>query len=246
MNIATLWKQLSILEFFRVLLARAAKRVFDKYASISYGQAGEDAMIWRLLHHKKSGYYVDVGAHHPVRWSNTYALYLLGWSGIAIDANEEFRAEFRKQRPNDLFVAACVTDNPGERLFRVYADRALSSVTSAQVFVNDYQYRLEKAVKMKGRTLEEILIENNTPNDFDFLSIDVENHDLEVLMSFDISRYRPQLIVVEAHNFDPVKINAFDAAVYLNKNGYKLASFFGNNLFFIREEHNATSGQGLA
>src|SRR6186713_1276577 len=76
--------------------------LFDKYYSISYSQEGEDLILKRFFSEKSGGFYVDVGAHHPKRFSNTYMFYKEGWSGINIDAMPGSMKLFNKVRSKDI------------------------------------------------------------------------------------------------------------------------------------------------
>jgi hypothetical protein len=91
---------------------RVRERWFRTYARESYSQEGEDMLLERFLEHRHSGFYVDVGAHHPRRFSNTYRLYRRGWRGLNIDANPGSMALFRHVRPRDINIEAAVSSVP--------------------------------------------------------------------------------------------------------------------------------------
>lgn len=73
-----------------------------RYATKSYAQEGEDLLLRRIFEHKHNGFYVDIGAHHPFRFSNTYLLYKRGWRGINVDAMPGSIKLFAKFRPRDV------------------------------------------------------------------------------------------------------------------------------------------------
>jgi hypothetical protein len=75
---------------------------FDGYAIKSYSQEGEDMILQRIFENQPCGFYVDVGAHHPKRFSNTYFFYKKGWRGINIEAMVGSRQLFNKMRPEIL------------------------------------------------------------------------------------------------------------------------------------------------
>jgi len=77
---------------------------FDGYALKSYSQEGEDMILRRLFEKQLTGFYVDVGAHHPKRFSNTYFFYKQGWHGINIDAMPGSMKLFEKIRPRDILL----------------------------------------------------------------------------------------------------------------------------------------------
>ena len=75
-----------------------------RFATKSYSQEGEDLLLRRIFEHQKNGFYVDVGAHHPFRFSNTYLLYKCGWRGINIDAMPGSMRLFRRFRARDINI----------------------------------------------------------------------------------------------------------------------------------------------
>src|SRR5690349_18351333 len=79
----------------------------------SYSQEGEDMVLRRVFEHKAHGFYVDVGAHHPMRFSNTYFFYRRGWRGINIDARPGSKREFDRARPRDINVECGVAQVAG-------------------------------------------------------------------------------------------------------------------------------------
>ena len=119
-----------------------------------------------------------------------------------------------------MFVRACISDTV--RDFRVYNSRALSSVTETILYDNPEHYRLERIEKLTTRRLEDILAEHNAPNKFEFLSIDVEGHDSEVLQSIDLGQYQPEVIVIEVSGEMSVgAISECAAAKHLSSYGYE-------------------------
>ena len=74
---------------FKKILIEIRNKLFDGFALKSYSQEGEDMVLSRIFSDKNKGFYVDVGAHHPIRFSNTYKFYKLGWHGINIEPNPD-------------------------------------------------------------------------------------------------------------------------------------------------------------
>ena len=75
---------------------------FDNYFFKSYSQEGEDMILNKIFEFKKNGFYIDIGAHHPKRFSNTYFFYKKGWMGINVDAKPGSMYLFNKIRPRDI------------------------------------------------------------------------------------------------------------------------------------------------
>lgn len=213
---------------------RAVELLVAPKSITSYSQAGEDLVLDFLTNYRTDGFYVDVGCNHPRKVSNSYRFYRRGWRGIVVDANADFRPEFRRLRPRDQFAHACVSDEIRNVDFHVFKGDALSSISGAKLYDNDDQYGLERVEKVRTRTLNEILAECRAPRDFTFLSIDVEGHDEPVLRSIDLNHYRPQVILIEANGTD---FEVGDAARswparYLAPLGYELLAVNWSNLFF--------------
>jgi FkbM family methyltransferase len=208
------------------------KRILDKNLIYSYSQTGEDRIIQNCFDCKLNGYYVDVGSNHPIKWSNTFLLYKNGWHGIVIDANKELINLHRKIRKNDKALCEVVSDSESEVVFTEFYDSVVSSLSSNHV----EEWSQKRAVKSQKRidpvTLQSIFVKNNCPRTFDLLCIDVEDHDYEVLSSFDLNIYRPQLIVIEMHGLNVDDIANHKIVTYLQKNNYVMAGFATMNGYF--------------
>lgn len=226
--------QFTFLHAARQVLIRILRALLDPHCIPSYGQTGEDRIIESCFPNKSTGFYVDVGCNEPVINSNTFKLYRRGWRGINIDANATLIAKFAAIRPRDCNVSAIVSDVEEDKQFGVYGDSLLSTVSPQRMHELQSSRSLVRLEVARSRTLTSILDEHRAPADFELLSIDVEGHDLEVLNSLDLGRYRPQLIVIEMHGFDvtcPAGNPVYD---YLAERGYKLGSYALMNGFFWR------------
>ena len=175
------------------------ERWFRTYVKDSYSQEGEDMVLERFLEHKLSGFYVDVGAHHPKRFSNTYRLYRRGWRGLNIDANPGSMTLFQHVRPKDINIEAAVSSVPQELTYYVFNEPALNT------FKRDVAleraggvYSIVKVVNITTVPLWQLLDQYVPVNTkIDLLTIDVEGLDFDVLRSNDWSRYSPEFILVE-------------------------------------------------
>ena len=220
--------QLSYGRAARVAALFAIKRVLEPFAVVSFGQRGEDLLIGSLLSRvpHAPATYVDVGANHPVRNSNTFRLYLRGWRGILVDANPELVRLSARVRPHDRAVCAAVSDSAAERGFVVPTDHRLG--------------RLEPAAKSTGRivtprTLTSILDDAGWESPFGVLSVDCEGSDLEVLCSLDLQRYRPALIVVEQETLDLRDLRAAAVVEHLAGLGYGIIAYDGSNGYYVSD-----------
>lgn len=154
---------------------------------------------------KMRGFYVDVGAFHPTLFSNTYFFYLNGWQGINVEARPGSKTLFDKVRPRDINLELGISRDCGEMTYYfIAADSPMNS------FSPDFLRQIEMLEAVKSKILVPTLplaevLERHLPKGqlIDFLTVDVEGHDYEVLESNDWKRFRPRLIVVEDEGLDP-------------------------------------------
>lgn len=202
-----------------------------------YSQEGEDLVAARLLADKPGGgFYVDVGAHHPIRHSNTYLLYRRGWRGINIDATPGSMVEFRRLRPRDINVESLVASDPALRRFYVFNEPALNTASSELAIdrpVENAQYRVTNEFVLRPRTLASLLDEflpGGTA--IDLMSVDVEGLDLDVLRSNDWERYRPTLLLVELLGTNLANIESHEIACFLRDQQYRPIAKLYNTVIF--------------
>ena len=210
--------------------------LFERYWVESFSQEGEDMLLRKIFENSKPGFYVDVGAHHPKRFSNTYYFYKRNWSGINIDAAPGSMEKFKISRSRDINIEAAVSNEIKELTFFIFEEPALNTLDESltKERIAEKINRLNKEVKIKTRTLAGILNENMPPNrEIDFLSVDVEGFDLEVLSSNDWQKFRPEFIVVECFgkgNFE--EIISDDIYKFLSGKNYALLAKTINTCIF--------------
>lgn len=148
---------------------------------------------------KRDGFYVDVGAYHPSLFSNTYFFYINDWRGINIEARPGSAALFDQMRPKDINLELGVSTERGEMTYYFIADDST---------MNSFSRDFLEHIGMLGSVTREIpvavlplaeILERHLPagRAIDFMSVDVEGHDMEVLASNDWERFRPRFVVVE-------------------------------------------------
>jgi len=222
-----------------VRLCRLAARAVDPYATLSYAQEGEDMILLRLFAAKQDGFYVDVGAHHPYRFSNTRVLAARGWRGINIDADARAIDAFRHDRPADINLALGVSDQPGQFTLHVFSDPALNTIdpdlAREREKLPDYRLldRQDVAVERLDAILQRYLPGGRT---IDLLNVDVEGRDLEVLRSNDWRRFRPRCVVVETRVGGIEELAAHPIHVLLADKGYRWFAKTVNTLIYVRGE----------
>lgn len=203
----------------------------------SYAQEGEDLALDRLLEHKLNGFYVEVGCHHPFRFSNTYFFYKRGWRGVCIDPLPGTVKEFKKWRPRDQVLEVGVSQKPGAMLYYMFNEPALNTFDKAIADQRDgvRGYKLENTVSIPTKSLSSILDSMALPGQIDFFSVDVEGLDLEVLKSNNWVKYRPKIIVAEALTANLIGLETDVIAKYLMEQGYTPAIKTGCSVIFVGE-----------
>ena len=124
-----------------------------KFARKYYSQEGEDCILRVLFQGKETGYYVDVGAHHPYRYSNTAVFYKRGWSGLNIDATPGSMDLFNEHRPRDVNIEAAVSDENQRLTYHIFDEPALNTFDSEYVKqilqIEGSPYLLKEKVEME-------------------------------------------------------------------------------------------------
>jgi|HubBroStandDraft_2_1064218.scaffolds.fasta_scaffold01593_5 FkbM family methyltransferase len=207
------------------------------YRLESYSQFGEDLTLKWLFEGVSDGFYVDVGAYHPKKFSNTYYFYRRGWSGINIDPTPGVVEQFRKARPRDINLPYAVASNPCD--FKLYINESERGVNTLSPEFADRQRtrwgrRYSSEIVVRARTLEEILrahMPDSRP--IQFLSVDVEGLDLEVLKSNDWEKYTPNVILCEDLALPDIECRSgSDTWAFLHERGYVLVGKCVHTLVF--------------
>jgi FkbM family methyltransferase len=207
----------------------------DPFVLFSYSQDGEDMILRRIFERQKSGFYVDVGAHHPYRFSNTCYFYRRGWRGINIDPNPDAIRMFCRDRPSDVNVCVGVCDVASRLNFHVFSESALNTFDAALAAERSRLpgYHLLETKNVEVRRLDDILSKYLPPDQqIDFLSIDVEGMDLSVLRSNDWDRFRPRTLLVEAHQRTVLGVENDPINVFAVAAGYRLIGKTLNTLIY--------------
>lgn len=203
----------------------------------SYSQDGEDLILDRLLRRQRTGFYVDVGAHHPIRFSNTYLFYKRGWCGINIDAMPGSMKKFDKFRPRDINIECGVAGSAGTLMYHRFNEPALNTFDAEEAaYKNKPPYQLIDTVEVAVERLDVLLARHlGAEQQIDFLSVDVEGKDEEVLRSNDWRRYRPRFILAETLRIDMLHLSECPVVQFLRSVGYTPVGKAYNTSFFARE-----------
>jgi FkbM family methyltransferase len=189
----------------------------------AYSSEGEDLILKRIFDTKTNGVYIDVGAHHPFRVSNTYLFYKKNWTGINIDPMPGSQAMFNKYRPLDINLEMGVSATKQHLTYYIFNEPALNTFSTDKVeeYTQDPQYRIIKEQKIETWPLADIL-DRYLPagTNIDFLTIDAEGLDMEVLRSNNWQKYRPAYILVESNPFLLANMQDTEIGQYMQEAGY--------------------------
>ena len=203
---------------------------------ISYSQNLEDVILWRLLVDVDSGFYIDLGAQHPVNDSVTHAFYERGWSGINVEPNQDFLNLLNVHRPRDTNLGYLVGSSTGTSKFYRTLDGSGLSTGVLEIAKNLESQSTPIEIETKEvKPLSEIC-ETYVKGDIHFLKIDVEGMELDVILGTDFKRFRPWIILLEA--FEPnsrIETHEECEAVLL-ENRYIFVYADGLNRFYLAEE----------
>lgn len=199
---------------------------------ISYAQNFEDVTLWRTLKLFGPGFYIDIGANHPIRDSVTHALYERGWRGINIEPVQHYYDSLCAERPEDVNLCVAVGNEEGELVFFESPETGLSTL-SLEMAVRQQAEGIpfiQRTVQV--RTLASICAEHiRSELPLQFLKIDVEGFEEQVLRGMDFQRWRPWVILIESsYDTDPAW-----ASLILDA-GYRFALCDGINRYYVAEE----------
>lgn len=203
----------------------------------SYGATGEDVLINKIFNEKK-GFYIDVGALHPINGSLTYNLYRKGWKGLNLDIVDNNIKLFKIFRKRDASLKIAVSKEKG--FIKSYIFNSGSGLNTLEKKWADkwsrslnINYRVEK---IKKNSLNNLIKEYKIPKSVELLNIDVEGHELDVLKGTNLKIFRPKIIAIEIHVKKTEDI--FKTKVYgvLKKYNYDLISQYYHTSFFKASE----------
>ena len=191
----------------------------------------EDKLKLEFFGGSRHGYFVDIGANDPKDGSQTWPFEQLGWDGVLVEPQQDLADRLRRERRAKVYAVACSSpQNSGKSATLNLA--GIQTSLDPDFFVAGM--RRIGTCKVLLRTLDEILIDAKAPVPLDFVSIDVEGHEIEVLGGFDLDRWRPRLILIEDL--------AFNLATHrhLTRRGYKWMRRTGINGWYVPADSSMT------
>lgn len=201
---------------------------------ISYAQNFEDVILERIFRSVEQGFYVDIGACHPVHDSVTQHFYLRGWRGINVEPQSVLFAEFERARPRDINLNICVGRTAGRKTLFITSDRGTSTLDEhlAERYQNSGRVVNEQEVSVLP--LNELWLHHVGQRWVDFLKIDVEGFEEEILAATDFVLVRPRLLLIEAVQPES-HVPSHEAWEHLVLPYYNLLYRDGLNRFYIRK-----------
>ena len=201
----------------------------------SYSQDQEDLFINNYFKNIDNGFYLDIGCYHPIKYSNTALLHNRGWQGINIDMNQTSIDLFKILRKKDKNICAAISSSNKE--VTQFIDHSYSPVNTidknfSQMISKRLQIKPFSERKIYTNTLNEILEKYEIQiKKIDFLNIDVEGHDYEVLKGINFLNIKPKIICIEIDNHEK-NLSKESIQNYLKKFNYKIIKRIGFNGFF--------------
>lgn len=179
----------------------------DAHFRKSYSQSGEDMIVDNIFRLRGITHpsYIDIGANHPYFISNTAIFYERGCRGINIEANPQLVAAFQTYRPEDINLTVGISGKEGELDFYIMEDNTLSTFSEKE---RDYMVgngkKLARTEKIRLTTVSAVLADCFNGTFPDFLSLDAEGMDFDILKSINYDQYSPKVICVEAAEYSPI------------------------------------------
>ena len=208
------------------------KNIYYLFKIKNFSQSDEENVLLKVFNNKKTGFYVDVGCHHPMRFSNTAKLYKNGWSGINIDADSSNMRLFRLFRKRDKNINALISEKPEKLKYYYFDDSALNGILSFQKVnsLKNLGYKVINEQYIVTQRLDNIITNFEIKNHrIDLLDIDVEGYDFQVLKSIDLSLFDVRVILIETGD------NENEIAKYLLKYNYSFYKKIDRNSFFLKD-----------
>jgi len=214
----------------------------DRAGSRYYSQFHEDRLLELVFRGRESGTCVEVGAHDGITGSNTYRFEKAGWKCVLVEPIPGLCRRMRAFRTGAV-VNCAASSEPGEAVFHVaepleswsslhLTERRRDRITAAEAAVRE--------IRVPKRTLDDILAEAGVETP-DFVSIDVEGHELEVLKGFSLDRFRPRILIVE----DNLDGTGAGVKAHLENAGYRNFLRTGVNDWYARDTDPVTGSDSV-
>jgi FkbM family methyltransferase len=204
---------------------------FNRRRVFRFNNSERDESRWvhEFFGNRPNGFFVDVGANDPVRNSQSYPLERFGWNGILIEPLPDQVSLLREKRSATVVECAVSSRENHGRFVNLLQAGSHSTLCGTLAARKSQKITSQAPLGVFCQTLDSVLEDATVPANFEFLSIDVEGHELEVLDGFSISKWRPQLVLLEDHGISLGVHN------FMRSRGYALLLRTGLNSWYVPE-----------
>jgi hypothetical protein len=213
--------------------------MLSEFMTASFSQFGEDRVIQEYMARgeiPRIGKYIDIGAFHPVMWSNTFSLSALGWSGINIDANENSIEKFNKLRPTDTNICIGISDRVEMREYHILGFGASNTISTQHLESRKRAGEIHQGTtQTQCRPIMDVLLEvmpETESKKVDYINIDLEGMDGVVVEQLDWELFNPVVVSIEVHTRDIAALVENKIVKHMKDRSYQLEQFVGPTAFF--------------
>jgi len=234
--------------FLSKILRKIKRLIFKSSASWSktFSQTGEDIIVkflFNAIEKPSKLTWIDIGAHHPTYFSNTALFYSQGMRGINIEANPLLIQEFYRKRKRDINLNIAIADRSSTMDFYVMNPPTLSTLSSEEAHrYEKFGHKITKIIPVKTMTVTEVIDKFCNEVFPDFLSLDAEGYDLEILKTINYEKSSPKIICVENVTYQPKHANGFysmqinELSKFLTSKNYSIIAFTLINTIFVKDD----------
>lgn len=203
---------------------------------VSYAQNFEDVMLWRALSHVSKGFYIDIGAQDPVHDSVSLAFYEHQWRGVHVEPTEQYSSKLRLARPDEVIEQVAIGSGTETLEFYEFSDTGLSTsdISIANQHLDSGYQAIRRVVPVMSL---DTLLEKYRDRAVNWLKIDVEGLEKNVIESWGESPVRPWILVIESTLPLSQEQSHDDWEDLILAKGYHFAYFDGLNRFYVHEAH---------
>jgi FkbM family methyltransferase len=230
-------RQLGLWRALRLTLLKLLRKALLPGAQFHFGMTAEDIVLIFMADRyigRRAITYVDIGCHEPRRISNSYLLYLHGSSGLAIDLDPKYSAAFKRERPNDIFVCAAVSERASTAVVHEFNTAEVNTIDAAQAQVWKDHFQPKGTRVVDTATLRDLVARYMPHRSVDVLLLDVEGHELPVLRGADLPTLRPAIVACELHGLELHSASLHPVVKFLAQVGYELTAYATVNGYFVR------------
>jgi FkbM family methyltransferase len=192
-----------------------------KYKALSYSQLGQDLEVLKTLNNKRNGYFIEIGANDGIQLSNTYLLETMyDWTGICIEPIPDVYNSLVKNRPKSLHCNRAIFSE-SNKIIKFDIANKYNLLSGISEYIDCHTKTVNKnktQIEVLTLTFNDLLIQYNAPAYIDYLSLDTEGSELEILKSVDLNKYTFGLIDVEHNYIEPRRTQIREL---LEANGYE-------------------------